>query len=86
MSNCLINMRIVLPVKWQNYHSGKGFFQKEMGTKSQGILSKWQNVKLLDSYENYVTSQMAKISLWKWLFSQRNGDKKPSYSKQMAKC
>ena len=47
----MIDIGKMLPVRWQKDHSRKGFFHKEMGTKSQAILSKWQNVKLLDWYE-----------------------------------
>ena len=43
MWNQMIDIGTMLPVKWQKDHSGRGFFHKEMGTKSQAILSKWQN-------------------------------------------
>ena len=62
----------MLPVKWQKYHSGRGLFHKEMGTKGQAILCKWQNVKLIDWYENNVTSQVPKIPLSKRHFLIRN--------------
>ena len=80
MWNEIIEKGIILPVKWQKDHSGRGFFHKEMGTIGQAILSKWQNVITNDWHENNVTSQVPKIKLWKRLFSQRNGDNRPSNS------
>ena len=82
----LVCMRIMLWVKCQKDHSRRSFFHKEIETIGQTTLSKWQNVKLIHWYENNFTSQVAKRLLWKRLFSQKNRDKRPSNSIQMAKC
>ena len=76
------NSLIKLPVKCQKPYSAKGFFHKEMEIIGQAILANGKMLKLNYYYENNVTIQLPKRSLSKRLFSQKNGDNRPSNSRK----
>ena len=80
MLNYLIDMRKIYQSNGKTITLKEAFSTKKWGQQAKKF---YANDKMLN-YWNNVTSQMAKSSFWKRLFSQRNGDKKPSYSDQMA--